>query len=76
MTNANYVQIQSVGCCKGKPAGQLQVGDVTIWNFGYTYTFARFVKETKAQVIVELISDADGKVWQKRMGKTRLVAVR
>ena len=73
MTTAT-VQIQSVGRCNGKPAGQLQAGDVTIWNFGYTYTFVGFVKETKAQVIAQF-AGRDGSTWQKRMGKDRLVAV-
>jgi len=73
MTTAT-VQIQSVGRCKGKPAGQLQAGDVTIWNFGYTHTFVGFVKETKAQVIAQFANN-NGTTWEKRMGKDRLVAV-
>ena len=68
------VQIQSVGYCKGKPAGQLEVGDVTIWNFGYTHAFVGFAKETKAQVIAQF-ANQDGTIWEKRMGKDRLVAV-
>jgi len=68
------VQIQSVGRCAGKPAGQLQIGDRTIWNFGYTATFAGFAKETKAQVVA-IFRNPDGKTWEKRMGKDRLVAV-
>ena len=68
------VQIQSVGYCKGKPAGQLEVGDVTIWNFGYTHAFVGFAKETKAQVIAQFANE-DGTIWEKRMGKDRLVAV-
>jgi hypothetical protein len=68
------VQIQSFGRCSGKPAGELQPGDRTIWNFGYTAHFVRFVKETKAQVVAEFI-DPNGSLWQKRMGKDRLVAV-
>jgi len=71
---ATTVQIQSVGRCKGKAAGQLQAGDVTIWNFGYTCTFLGFTKETKAQVIAQF-ANRDGSTWQKRMGKERLVAV-
>jgi len=66
----NTVQIQSVGKVAGKPAGELQVGDKTIWNFGYQHTVVRIVRETKAQIVIEF----DGG-WQKRMGKTRLVAV-
>ncbi len=64
------VQIQSVGQVPGKAAGDLKPGDRTIWNFGYTHTVGALVRETKSQVIVEF----DGG-WQKRMGKTRLVAV-
>ena len=66
----NTVQIQSVGRVSGKPAGELKPGDRTIWNFGYTHTVVAILRETKAQVVVEF----DGG-WQKRMGKTRLVAV-
>jgi hypothetical protein len=72
---AATVQIQSVGRCKGKPAGQLQPGDTTIWNFGYTYTFIEFVKKTNSQVVAKLVSSKDGSTWEKRMGKDRLVAV-
>lgn len=71
---APIVQIQSVGPCKGKAASQLEAGDVTIWNFGYTSVFVGFVKETKAQVIAQF-ADRDGSTWEKRMGKDRLVAV-
>jgi hypothetical protein len=71
---AATVQIQSVGRCKGKPASQLQIGDVTIWNFGYTCAFVGFAKETKAQVIAQFL-DKDGTIWEKRMGKDRLVAI-
>jgi hypothetical protein len=74
MTNASFVQIQSVGRCKGKPAGNLAAGDVTIWNFGYTSTFVGFVKETKAQVVAQFLN-RDGTKWEKRMGKDRLVAI-
>jgi hypothetical protein len=68
------IQIQSVGRCNSKPAGQLEAGDTTIWNFGYTAIFLRFTKETKAQVIAQFLSK-DGSTWEKRMGKDRLVAV-
>lgn len=68
------VQIQSVGRCAGKPAGQLQIGDRTIWNFGGTSTFVGYAKETKAQVVA-IFCEPDGTRWEKRMGKDRLVAV-
>ena len=66
----NTVQIQSVGKVAGKPAGELQVGDTTVWNYGYTHKVARIVRETKAQITIEFEGG-----WQKRMGKTRLVAI-
>lgn len=75
MTTFPTVQIQAIGRCNCKPAGQLEPGDVTMWNYGGTYTFAGFIKETKAQVIAKLISNEDGSIWEKRMGKERLVAV-
>ena len=62
------VQIQSVGRCKGKAAGQLQVGDVTIWNFGYTHAFVGFAKETKAQVIAQF-ANKDGSVTMSELAE-------
>ena len=73
-TGLMTTQLQSVGTVNAKPAGQLQPGDVTIWNFGYKWEVVGFTKETAAQVVVEMINN-EGKTWQKRMGKTRLVGL-
>jgi hypothetical protein len=37
-------------------------------------THVQIQKETKAQVIAQF-ADPNGELWEKRMGKTRLVAV-
>jgi len=67
-------QLQSIGTVNAKPAAALQPGDITIWNFGYRWEVVGFAKQTKSQVIVEMIN-SEGKTWQKRMGKTRLVGL-
>jgi hypothetical protein len=72
------VQLQSVGRFPAMPAGEVKVGQKLAWNFGYTSEVTAILKETKSQVILEMVSlngSHKGTVWQKRMGKARLVAV-
>lgn len=65
------IQLQSFGRCPAKPVAELQIGDTVVWNFGATSKVTGFVRETKAQLIVEF-TDKHG-VHERRMGKTRLI---
>ena len=67
------IQLQSIGHVPAVEAQELKIGSVTIWNFGYTETITKILKETKTQIIFEIVSDSSGTVHQRRMKKTRLV---
>ncbi len=69
---SQFVQLISVGHYPAKPAGELQIGDTVVWNYGATSTVTGFIKETKKQMVVEL-TDRYG-VHQRRMNKSRLIA--
>ena len=49
----NVTWLQSLGACKGKPAGELQVGDVMGWNYGYTSTVSAILSQTVSTITVE-----------------------
>ena len=69
------VQLQSVGRVAAKPAGELLIGDVMIWNFGYTSKVVDIVMRGKTQVVVHTQRDNDS-TYTRVMSKTRLVAVK
>ena len=73
MTNAT-IQLQSFGRCPAKPVSELQIGDVVVWNFGATSEVTGFIRETKAQIVVQL-TDKHG-VHERRMGKSRLIGIK
>jgi len=70
--------IQGVGYVKGKPAGEIQIGDITVWNCGETAEILSKESETKKTITFSLLgSDGwDGKkVYQRTFLKTRIVAI-
>ena len=69
------VQLQSVGRVAAKPAGELQVGDVIMWNYGYTSTVAAVTARGTTQIVVRTQRDNDS-TYTRMMSKTRLVAVK
>ena len=76
------VQLQSIGRVAAKPAGELQVGDITLWNFGYTSTVTKIQPRGKTQIIVHLATEIKQLTCttvttsSRLMSKTRLVAVK
>lgn len=76
------VQLRSVGCVAAKPASELQVGDVTVWDFGYTSTVTKIRPRSKTQIVVSLSSEikqltCTATVTSSRtLDKTSLVAVK
>ena len=72
----NSIQLQSVGLVPAIPAGQLETGMVTVWNFGATETLLEKIKETPKTVWFKIRSDASGEEYTRRLSKTRLVATK
>lgn len=74
------IQLQSVGHVPAKPVSQFKVGEKMMWNFGYTSTILSILKETNTQIIFQMKSfdpsgNSDGKIYDRRMKKTRLAAI-
>ena len=72
----NTIQLQSIGHVKAIQAGQLEIGQVTIWNFGFTSTVVSKIKETAKTVILQIRDDKSGTLYERRFKKTRLVGVK
>jgi len=70
------VQLQSVGRVAAKPAGELQVGDITMWNFGYLSPVIKIEPRGKMMITVYTQSNDGDVVYTRVMNKTRLVAVK
>ena len=69
------IHLQSIGRVAAKPAGELQVGDVMMWNFSYTSTVVDITPRGKTQIVVHTQRDNDS-TYTRVMSKTRLVAVK
>lgn len=63
------IKLQQIGSVNAKPAGELKVGDVTIWNFGSKAVVDSIVKETKKTVTLRVGG------YERRFNKDRLVGV-
>ncbi len=68
------IRLIGVGCKVAKPAGEIKVGDVLIWNYGITSTVLEVVKETRTQIVVMTKNNESGARMLRRMAKKRLVA--
>lgn len=75
MSAANYgsIHLQGIGSFRAIPAGDLKVGDVTIWNFGGLQTVAE-IKPAGVKSVAIVWRDKDGKTYPaRRYLATRLI---
>lgn len=71
------IQLISHGRVPAIQAAELQIGDVMVWNFGYTSTVVDITPRGKTQItIIEQSNDMDRKQYTRTFSKTRLVAVK
>ena len=68
----NTIQLQGIGIVNAKPAGELVIGDITVWNFGGTAIVLGKVKETAAFVTL-LLDEGEHGVFERKLKKSRLV---
>lgn len=71
------IKLQSVGEVKAVKADSLQIGDVTLWNFG---SKARVVgidskKQTRCFTVVDLECLESGELHSRKLKKDRLVGI-
>jgi ribosomal 50S subunit-recycling heat shock protein len=69
------IQLQSIGTLKAQPANNIKIGDVLIWNFGAKEIVKRFIKVTAKTILIEIESE-NGKLYERRLLKTRAVAIK
>lgn len=68
------IQLQGVGSFQAKPAKDIVVGeDYFVWNYGSTSKPIKVLKESPKQIVFQTKTE-DGKLWERRMNKDRLVA--
>ena len=67
--------LQGIGAVFGKPAADLQPGDVIVWNFGSTSTVAGIVRETASTITVEIAATDHHATSHRTFKKTRIVAI-
>jgi hypothetical protein len=72
MNSVASIHLQEIGQFTAKPAGDLKVGDTTVWNFGST---AKVVSVRASGKSVYVVLD-DGKATypERRFSASRLVA--
>ena len=71
--SAPSIHLQAVGSVRAKRADELQVGDITIWNFGLRARVEAVREVSKCYVEADLRSEESGNVNARRMKKDRLV---
>ena len=67
------IHLQGIGEKPAKPAKEIKVGDVLIWNFGEK-SIVKSITETKSGKSVNLMEDDNGKIYKRRLSKNTLVA--
>ena len=70
----NQIWLQQVGYKSAVKAETLKVGDVLMWNCGYTSTITKIIKVSAKSILFETKSDDSGNIHQRRLAKNRLVA--
>lgn len=68
------VHLQGIGEKPAVTAAELQKGDVTIWNYGYTETILNIAKETEKTITFKIRCNESGYVGTRRLNKSRLIA--
>lgn len=70
---AQGIHLQSIGFHVAKPASQIQVGDVLVYNYGVTAQVVSVGSASKAFMALVVRAES-GKEYASRMKKDRLVA--
>ena len=69
------IYLQGLGNIAGKPAGDLKIGDVLSWNNApLCSTVTKILRETAAFIWIEETSKHDGKTYERKIKKDRIVA--
>lgn len=67
------IHLQGIGKRKAKPAKDLQIGEIIIWNYGKTSVFKGFSKITDKQVVI--VTEVNGNNYERKLSKNSLIAI-
>ena len=67
------VQLIGCGTAKAIPANDLKVGDVTVWNYGYTESICGIIPKGKQSLVLHVACKSG--FYQRTVRRNRLVAV-
>jgi hypothetical protein len=68
------IHLQGIGNHIAKPAADLAIGDLTVWNYGTVERVTAIAPKGKASLTLTVTS-ADGREWSRTIRSSRLVAV-
>lgn len=68
------IQLQSVGKVPAQEANNIKVGTKLMWNFGSISEVLEIVKETAKTITIKVKCES-GYIGERRLNKTRLVAI-
>lgn len=74
-TMNNATHLQGIGNVVAKPAGEFKVGDLTCWNYGYTYEVVATEPKGKKSCALTLRNVETGEEWVRVCRLNRLIAV-
>lgn len=70
-----YVTLIGYGIAPAKPAQDLQVGDVTVWNYGFTETITSITPKGSTMLTLT-IQSRDGHIFNRNVKRTRLIGMK
>ena len=71
MNTKGLVWLQGIGAIAGKKAEEIVVGDVLVWNYGYTSEVKAILGETSKTVTLQI--EDGGKLFERKFKKDRYV---
>ena len=69
------LQLQSIGHVPAKAAGELNIGDILLWNFGHKSQVKEITKQTSKSIWIKEECLISGDLYDRRFLKTRLVGI-
>lgn len=76
VNNMAKIQLQGIGKVEAKKVNELNIGDVIMWNFGYTSTVVDLIPTKSGKSIKCMLrSNQDGVIRDRTMRSDRLVAI-
>lgn len=71
----NAIHLQGLGSTPAKPASDLIIGDVVIFNYGYRYEVMAIEPSGKVSIATKMKSFDSGKMFDRRFKLNTLVAI-